>query len=1475
MKRQFLLIVFFMSFMLTFGQNWTKITSDSPKDIQYQLLSSSEDRIVLEFSIPGFYKQNVETPMGKQAIISVPEMVSMLEKAAPDLPIYALSSIIGNTAKMDARLVSSEYTDYQNIEIAPSKGNFSRQIDPATVPYTYGSMYKENAFYPATTVFLQKPYILRDLRGQAVSIQPFSYNPVTKTLRVFHHLIVELVKTGEGGENQITTNRSMMVVDPEFKQLYSHHFVNYDAYLQRYPAVEEEGNMLVISYGPFMDAMAPFVAWKKTIGRPIEIVDVATIGSTPAAIKAYISNYYNTNGLTYVLLVGDHEQVPSYNNTSSGGYSDNYYAYLEGSDSYNELFVGRFSAETVAHVETQVSRIITYERDMTADVTWIDSGMGVSRNEGAGNGHNGGEADYQHIDFIRDSLLNFTYSTVYQEYDGNCPGIPNTSAAMISQRINDGVSIISYCNHGSQNSWSVGGYSTSHVDALTNTDRWPIVWAVACDNGRFTGGTCFAETWLRATDNGEPAGAIGTMMSWISQPWQPPMTGQDEMVTLLVEGYENNIKRTFGGCSINGSMKMIDLHGSSGQSTHDTWILFGDPSLTLRTANPTNMTVSHLPSIFIGMNELTVNADAEDAIVALTRNGEILGTAYIQNGTATVGFPELTEIGMIDVAVFGFNRVTYLGQVEIIPAAGPFIGYVSCSVNDASGNNNGLIDFNESILLGMSIGNMGVAPATNVNITLSTESEYFTITDATHDFGTIQPDQTVNLSDAFAFTVADNIPDNTVIQFNMVITSNESNWESNFSLTAHAPLFTLGSYTVSDPTGNNNGRLDPGETVDLQISIQNSGSGASNEALVTIGMINSFITVNNNDANFTSIGAGATVIATFNLTISPTAPVGTTVDFTSEVVSGNYVAEKSYSTKIGLILEDFETGDFSAFDWTNGGSSGWIIQASDVFEGAFSAKSGAIVDNQNSILSIDYEVSSDDTLSFYRKVSSESGYDFMRFYIDNVKLGEWSGVQDWERFAYVVAAGPHTFKWEYSKDVSVAEGSDAAYVDYINFPAQLVTSGYAGSDAQICSGNSYRLNGNATHYNSLEWSTSGDGNFSDPAILNPIYTPGANDITNGTVDLMLKVTGNTSTIESVMHLTIHPLATASVGGDVFVCKGETYSVVNAEAQNFTSIHWQTSGSGNFDQDNILLPTYSPSAADYDAGSVTLSLVVVGNADCGEVSDSFTLNFNNLPGVIISGNNEICFGQSTPLMFELTGQSPWTVEMNTEILTITETLFAKQVSPEVTSTYSLVNVSDGNGCSQSVSGEVQVIVNFAPATPANPILPETVDYAYNTGSNFQIETMADATSYLCTILPENAGNATITNNEVQILWNTNYTGIATVSIAAVNLCGNSDWSSTEVQLKNTLGMNELSSISFSIFPNPATDKIRLQIVNQSNEDCTFSIVNILGEIVYSEIFTEKGTHFGHETDLSFLSNGVYKVLLSNGETRIVKNLVIKH
>ena len=85
-------------------------------------------------------------------------------------------------------------------------------------------------------------------------------------------------------------------------------------------------------------------------------------------------------------------------------------------------------------------------------------------------------------------------------------------------------------------------------------------------------------------------------------------------------------------------------------------------------------------------------------------------------------------------------------------------------------------------------------------------------------------------------------------------------------------------------------------------------------------------------------------------------------------------------------------------------------------------------------MEIDIDVLSAGEISFMKKVSSESNYDFLKFYIDGQLQGEWSGEVNWSAETFSVAAGQHTFTWAYYKDASVSDGADAAWVDYILFP---------------------------------------------------------------------------------------------------------------------------------------------------------------------------------------------------------------------------------------------------------------------------------------------------------------------------------------------------------------------------------------------------------------------------------------------------------
>jgi len=620
------------------------------------LTSASNNSLTIEFESPSFEFIEVETSKGLNVIPVMQGASPMLIEGAPDLPKYACSYIIPDELAPSIKILKSSYTDY-NFDLAPSKGNLTRNISPSKVPYSYGKQYSKDAFFPSEIYDAQSPHIVRDFNGQALWIYPMQYNPVKKVLRVYDSLELEIQF-----QSSIVYPSSM---DSQFEMIYEDLFINYDA-SQKSSLDNEDGGMLIISDYQFVDQMADFMEWKSQKGISNEIVDIASIGNNQEALKTYIEEYYHNHNLTYVLFVGDHQHIPAYLDASLSGYSDNYYGYIDGDDSYPEVFVGRFSAENQNQVTTQVNRVIQYEQNPVISEAYSNS-VGVGSSEGPGDD---GEYDYQHLRNIRSVLLDYTYTFGYELYDGSQGGEDaegNPNASDLHDLLQEGMGLINYTGHGSSLSCASSGYNSTDVNQLTNTDVHPFFWSVACVNGDFTDITCFAETWLRATHNetGEPTGAIATLMSTINQSWAPPMEGQDHMNLILAELSENCQSRSFGGISMNGCMKMNDTYGSSGDEMTDTWTCFGDPSVMVRTKEPENIQVSYSSSISLESTSLDVLCSVEDALVSLTLNGEIIGTGVITEGHANVSFNELSSLNPITVTVSASNSVPHIGYVSV------------------------------------------------------------------------------------------------------------------------------------------------------------------------------------------------------------------------------------------------------------------------------------------------------------------------------------------------------------------------------------------------------------------------------------------------------------------------------------------------------------------------------------------------------------------------------------------------------------------------------------------------------------------------------------------------------------------------------------------------------------------------------------------------------------------------------------------
>ncbi len=1277
MKKIIIISIILLSYFGLFSQTWVNINSSEPLPVETKLVYSNIENSIVKFSVDGFTKTEIQTPKGKEFIISLDGASSLLTKGAPDLPKVTASVIIPELAKMEIKVISSSYQEFTDIEIAPSKGNFTRDIDPATVAYTYGKQYSEDKFFPEQIASLRNPYIIRDYRGQTIIVNPFQYNPVSKTLRVYTDITVEVSKVSNNGINPLIRNKELTSVDVEFKNVYSRHFLNANTSSNKYDPVDDHGNMLIISYADFMSAMQPFIDWKTKIGMPVEIVDVATIGNS-SAIKTYIQNYYNTNGLTFVLLVGDAAQVPT---SYASGDSDNNYSYIVGSDHYPDLFVGRFSAENVAQVETQVERSVTYEKNPYNDIDWFTIGTGIASSQGPGDD---GEYDYEHIRNINTDLLNFTYTYCNELFDGSQGGNDasgNPTPSMVAETVNDGTTIINYTGHGSTNSWGSSNFSSSNVNSLTNNGMLPFIWSVACVNGNFVGGSCFAEAWMRAENNEEPTGAVATMMSTINQSWNPPMDGQDEMNDILVESYTDNIKRSFGGISMNGCMHMNDEYGSAGDEITDTWVCFGDPSLMVRTAVPQEMTVSYYPTIFIGMDELTVTCDAEGGLVCLTIDGEIIAVAFIENGTATLQFEELTEPGIIDIAITGFNYFPHIGQIEIVPANTPYLLYESHIVVDTAGNNNGSVNGGEDIYLTMEIINLGGEPGINAEVTIQLIDEYITITDPIEDYGTIPSNSSVTKENAFAFTAAAHIPDLHVIDFEVIVTDElDSTWTSNCEITATAPVLSIDGLVVNDVSGGNgNGRLDPGETALLEITNSNAGHAIATNCISFILTSSPYIQIINSSDSIGSLGFFGSKLAIFEVVVDPDIPTGVFVaDFEYEIVSGVYNAEEIFYERIGLIFDDFETGDFTKFAWEHDGDANWTITNNYPYEGYYSAKSGDITHNQTSELEITLEVMTADSISFIRKVSSESG-DKLKFYIGNTLKNEWSGTSTgWVRESYFVTTGWHTFRWVYQKNGDKSEGSDCAWLDYVVFPPLMTLTAYAGSDDIACDGNDYQCNGTATDWVSLEWTTSGTGTFDDNTILDPIYTSSDNDVTTGMVILTLEATnseGETYDDEMELIFSQTPDVPNTPTGpnyiDVEATPTSEYTTTQLEFASYYEWSLTPEEAGTISGNGTTaIATWS---TDYN-GLAYISVRGSNNCGTGDYSGELEVTVDNAVGIIETNFSSIN-------LFPNPNSGVFNITLNNNITDVVDIKILNNIGAKV---YSKSNISFTDGINYSIN-----------------------------------------------------------------------------------------------------------------------------------------------------------------------------------------------
>ncbi len=578
--------------------------------------------------IPGFYFVEKPYQATKALILQIPGGQPVLEMGSPDLERYSFSLEIPADGNVVARIISESHTDYTNIDVIPSEGNVLRNL--CSNSRQKGIAYTSDSFYPGKLIDSDQPFIVRNTRAQSFHVYPLQYNPVTRVLRFYHHLSIDLVYTPGTGINPLKyTDFNIIPIEG----------INIGAPTDETSALKagtlpaEKGSMLIICPEKFRTAILPLAEWRIQTGIPVEIINSEQFTDCQLLYN-YIKEYYHSHpNLAYLLLVGDAKYVPSY--MIHEGASDNYYSYLSGNDHYPDILVGRFSAESIKDVEIQVERTLKYELSPGPDASWITKIIGIGSTQSPGDD---GESDFLHIRNLLKTTKSVTPKTTYEFLDGSqgeSDAAGNPSTTEITDKINEGSGVIFYTGHGSANLLATGMLTNSGVSGLKNYRRYPIVWVVACEAGNFTEKDCNAEAWLRATNGkGQPTGAVVAVMSSSPQTSSPPMETQDKIAQILSNPTES--LSTVGAVSIRGMMSMNDKYGEAGYRTTDTWILFGDPSLRIRTSLPKQMIVDHKGTIGSGRTTYSIKCNTAEGFACISNKGIILGTAALENGMATI-----------------------------------------------------------------------------------------------------------------------------------------------------------------------------------------------------------------------------------------------------------------------------------------------------------------------------------------------------------------------------------------------------------------------------------------------------------------------------------------------------------------------------------------------------------------------------------------------------------------------------------------------------------------------------------------------------------------------------------------------------------------------------------------------------------------------------------------------------------------------
>lgn len=925
------------------ADEWVSFDSSPAREPVVTVVSSDASGLVVRIEVPGVLAEEVVTDRGPFTRLRLPgygqtpvvgEALLPVIREFVELPFAATPTVRVSEVERATATLASLGIEHPLMPVQPPVEKIPGALERADLVLEE-AYYGSDAFHPSDGARVGEVRVMRGRSFAQLEVNPIRYNPGRGEIE--YTTAIEIAVDFAGGDLAETRRLIDRFTNAYVDEIAGDMFVNHEAFASRYD-VPLPVAYLIITHDNFYDEILPLAAWKQAKGHQATVTRTSEIpgGNTKENIKAYIQDAYDNWPVppTFVLLVGDTGYIGYWVGTqSSSPATDLYYVTMDGSTDWDpDIWIGRFSCTTDGQVTNLVEKTVDYERgDWLNGTRWIPKAVFMASCDN----YTLSEGTHNYV------IANYMDPEGYDSNTLYCH--EGATTAQVSAAFNQGVSLGIYSGHGSVTGWADGPpFSASNVNALTNLDMYPLIHSYSCLTGQFSS-ACFGETWINATNKG----AVVFWGSSVTSYWnEDDILERRAFKAFIEEGY------TWAcGISHRALYWLYQYYGGGGSTRRyfEMYNILGDPGLDIWNHEPSALGVSYAGQMPVGTTSLDVTvtdggSPVENALVCLVKEDDgVYETACTNpSGVASVAMsPAPVAPGALAVTVTRHDYYPHEGEVLVSAAYAAYCVFQSQIIDDdsvggSSGDGDGVVEAGETIELLVTLQNIGNETAYGVSATLSpsTGDPTVTIIDGYEDYGDIPSGGSAQCTEDYDLAISGACPDGHTVVFDIHATDGDTTWLSQTAVTVSAPALAVDGYTVDDSPGggNGNGCLEPGETVNLAVSIVNNGSEDVSDVEVELTTADPNVSIVNGTAGASLIAAGSseTLVPDFRLVLLPGTPEHHEIRFDLSISgAGGYLSNTVlWLTSGGGLDEQFEGSgaDWTHYIVTNGFADQWHVE---------------------------------------------------------------------------------------------------------------------------------------------------------------------------------------------------------------------------------------------------------------------------------------------------------------------------------------------------------------------------------------------------------------------------------------------------------------------------------------------------------------------------------------------------------------------